>query len=90
MAAIAEAKALAAEEKWGKKEEVKFSEPVGDGSFHDIEVLRTTTPEGVDPTKKEQYLDEAQFKTAFGMDKAAFNELKAWRQKKLKQEQKLF
>jgi len=31
MAAIAEAKVLAAEEKWGKKEEVKYSEPVGDG-----------------------------------------------------------
>lgn len=88
MAAIAEAKQKASEEKWGKKEEeVKF---VDDGTVHDIEALRTSIPDGVVATKKEQYLSAEQFQAAFGMDKAAFGELKAWRQKKLKQEQKLF
>lgn len=37
MLAIAEAKKAAAEEKWGKKEEVKYA---GDGTFFDVDVLR--------------------------------------------------
>jgi len=70
MAAIAEAKAKAAEEKWGKKEEVKYSEPVGDGgATFELEILRAGIPEGVDPTKKEQYLSNEVFEATFGMNK---------------------
>jgi hypothetical protein len=46
------------EEKYGKKEEVKYSD---DGTKHDIEVLKAGIPDGVDPKRKQDYLSDAQF-----------------------------
>lgn len=43
-----------------KEEEAKFEKPV-DGNFYDLETLKTSFPEGVDPAKKEMYLDDATF-----------------------------
>ena len=68
MKAIAEAKAKAAEEKWGKKEEVKYQDASA-GVTYEIEILRAGIPEGVDPTKKEQYLTDEVFETTFKMTK---------------------
>jgi len=69
MAAIAEAKAKAAEEKWGKKEEVKYEAAGDSGTTFELEILRAGIPEGVDPTKKEQYLSNEVFEATFGMNK---------------------
>jgi len=52
--------------------------------------LSSGCPEGVDPTKKEQYLDDSEFQTKFGMSMAEFDKLAAWKKKKMKQEHKLF
>ena len=36
-------------------------------------------PEGIDPTRKEEYLEEAVFYDIFGMTLAGFKELKKWK-----------
>lgn len=36
-------------------------------------------PEGVDPTRKEAYLSDSDFQALFGMNLAAFYELKKWK-----------
>ena len=69
MKAIADAKAKAAEEKWGKKEEVKYSDAGESGTTYELEILRAGIPDGVDPTKKEQYLANDVFESTFGMNK---------------------
>ena len=69
MKAIADAKAKAAEEKWGKKEEVKYSDAGDSGTTYELEILRAGIPDGVDPTKKEQYLANDVFESTFGMNK---------------------
>ena len=35
--------------------------------------------DGIDPTKKENYLDDAEFEKLFAMARAAFGELKLWK-----------
>lgn len=47
-------------------------------------------PDGVDPTKKEQYLTEADFQKHMGMSKADFNKLPAWKGNVLKKKVGLF
>ena len=80
-------KKAAFEEKWGKKEEVKYA----DTSYkHDVEALRAGIPEGVDPKRKQDYLSDAQFEEVFGMNRDAFNALKEWKQKDLKKAKGLF
>ena len=86
MAQIEADKKAAMEAKWGKKETVVFKE----GTTHSLEDLRKGIPEGVNPAAKESYLDDATFKEVFGMDKAAFGALKAWKQKDLKKSKGLF
>lgn len=54
------------------------------------ELLQEPLPPGVDPTKLENYLDEAEFQNCFGMKKAEFMQLPAWKAEKLKQEVGLF
>jgi len=48
------------------------------------------TPEGVDPTAKENYLSDAEFETVFKMNKQKFKELKEWKKKALRKDTKLF
>lgn len=69
MKAIADAKKAAAEEKWGKKEEIKYESAGDSGTTYELEILRAGIPDGVDPTKKEQYLSNEVFEATFGMNK---------------------
>ena len=48
------------------------------------EQLKAGLPEGVDPAKKEQYLSDADFEKVMKSPRAAFNEMKAWKQQQLK------
>jgi len=54
------------------------------------EELAGGTPEGVDPTKKEVYLSDAEFSDKFGVSKAEFEALAAWKKKAKKETLKLF
>mmetsp|Transcript_35083 Transcript_35083/g.60448 ORF Transcript_35083/g.60448 Transcript_35083/m.60448 type:complete len:94 (+) Transcript_35083:27-308(+) len=47
-------------------------------------------PEEVDPTIREQYLEDEEFEEVLGMTKAAFNETPKWKQQKLKEDAGLF
>jgi villin 1/advillin len=47
-------------------------------------------PEGIDPTKKEAYLSDSEFNSAFGMDKASFSKLPKWKRDAKKKELGLF
>jgi len=47
-------------------------------------------PEGVDLANKDQHLNDQEFQTVFGMDRAAFNALPAWKKANLKKKVKLF
>jgi hypothetical protein len=54
------------------------------------EELSTDIPEGVNPTKKEQYLSDADFQQKFEMSKAEFNALPEWKRKFKKEKLKLW
>lgn len=47
-------------------------------------------PDGIDNSKKEQYLSDEEFKSVMGMDKAAFENLPKWKQQNLKKKVGLF
>lgn len=47
-------------------------------------------PDYVDPEHRELYLSDADFASAFGMDKAEFSSKKLWRQQELKKKVNLF
>ena len=47
-------------------------------------------PEEVDPTIREQYMEDEEFEEVMGMTKAAFNETPKWKQQKLKEDAGLF
>jgi hypothetical protein len=47
-------------------------------------------PESVDPSRKEDYLSPAEFQVVFGMDRAAFDALPAWKKANLKKSKHLF
>ena len=48
--------------------------------------LQAGCPPGIDPTKKEEYLSDADFSAAFGITLPEFKKLAAWKQKQKKQE----
>jgi hypothetical protein len=87
---------------WAKKsdpsvEEVKKAEEERQKAYLDpstnkftYEQLQGQFPAGVDPTRKEAYLTDAQFLEVFGVTPAAFNELKKWKQQDLKKAKQLF
>jgi hypothetical protein len=54
------------------------------------EELSSGIPVGVNPAAKEQYLSDGDFTAKFGMDKAAYDALPAWKKKDKKQTLKLF
>lgn len=56
----------------------------------DYETLKGKFPEGVNPTIKEAYLEENNFKEIFGMTMDEFNSLKKWKQQELKKKHMLF
>lgn len=56
----------------------------------DYAELNGKFPEGVDPTRKEAYLTEAQFLEVLGVTPAAFAELKQWKRNDLKKAKGLF
>ena len=49
-----------------------------------LEVLKGKNVEGVDPARKEAYLEDSVFEATFGMNIDKFNDLKKWKQKELK------
>ena len=67
--------AVIVEEK--KEEESKWLDPKNNKFSY--EALAHSFPEGVDPTKKEAYLSDAEFVKVFGMTSDKFSELKKWR-----------
>ena len=76
-----------------KLEEAKLeSSKYLDPAVHklDYEQLKGQFPEGVEPSRKEAYLSDQQFAEVFGMDTAAFNALKKWKQQDLKKAKMLF
>lgn len=50
-----------------------------DGSTHSYDILKSSIPDGVDPTAKEQYLVASEFQKLFEMDIASFNSLPKWK-----------
>ncbi|KNC52797.1 uncharacterized protein AMSG_12193 [Thecamonas trahens ATCC 50062] len=54
------------------------------------ELQSATLPPGVDPARKQDWLSDADFQTAFGMDRAAFAALPAWKAETLRRKAKLF
>jgi len=63
---------------------------VGTNQKYSYAELTSGCPDGVDPTKKEQYLNDAEFQEKFGMTAAEFEKLAAWKRKKKKEEVGLF
>ena len=55
-----------------------------------IELLCLDCPIQVDPTKRERYLTDADFKEKFGMEFSEFFLLPAWKKTKAKKDTKLF
>lgn len=53
-------------------------------------LLSRPLPEGVDPTRLENYLSDAEFETALGLTQADFDQLPLWKQTNLKKERGLF
>ena len=56
----------------------------------DLETLKSSFPEGVEPSKKEMYLEPAVFESTFGMDFAKWETLKDWKRVDLKKAKGLF
>lgn len=64
---------------------------VGDGHVFPYEILtKKPYPEGVDPSKREDYLGEGDFLKVFGMTKADFTKQPTWKKNELKKKAKLF
>eukprot|EP00823_Brevimastigomonas_motovehiculus_P007099 TRINITY_DN6113_c0_g1_i1.p1 TRINITY_DN6113_c0_g1~~TRINITY_DN6113_c0_g1_i1.p1 ORF type:complete len:577 (-),score=171.57 TRINITY_DN6113_c0_g1_i1:657-2387(-) len=60
------------------------------GSFTYNQLMSGDYPKSLDVTKREEYLADSEFKAVFGVDKAAFQKLAAWKQKQMKQKLNLF
>ncbi|KAI9002790.1 hypothetical protein BC832DRAFT_108025 [Gaertneriomyces semiglobifer] len=59
-------------------------------STYDIETLKTRPPEGVDVTKLEKYLNDADFTTVFGMQRPEFERMPSWQRTDLKKKVGMF
>lgn len=53
-------------------------------------LMERPLPEGVNPTKLELYLSDADFEAALGMPKSEFTQMPLWKQTKVKKERLLF
>ena len=54
------------------------------------EDLKGAFPEGVDPTRREAYLSDEDFKKIFGVTQGQFYELKKWKQQEMRKTKELF
>lgn len=54
------------------------------------ELIDTNKKLNVDPSKREQYLSDAEFKTVFGMTVSEFSKLQPWKARMQKKDKKLF
>jgi hypothetical protein len=63
--------------------------PPRPGAFS-LDDLKGGVPAGVDPTLKEEYLDDASFDSVFKMDRVAFRALAKWKRDDLKKKAGLF
>jgi len=61
-----------------------------DGGYIDLETLKSSPPDYVDPSRKEDYLSDADFEAAFKCSRADFKVLKGWKQQNLKKACGLF
>ncbi len=52
-------------------------EPVS--GVHSYDDLKNGVPSGVDPSRKEEYLTDAEFQTVFATDRKAFNAQPKWK-----------
>lgn len=68
-------------------EEKKYEDPT---TTYPLAQLQKECPEGVNPSRKQEYLSPEEFQAAFGMDIDKFRELKDWKQKDLKKKVNLF
>lgn len=89
----------AAKQEYEKRVEVPAASPSSpaNASYKDpksnafsLADLQGNLPAGVDPTQKEQYLDDGSFSGLFGMDKAAFDKLPKWKRDTAKKTHGLF
>merc|ERR1711953_1307945 len=61
------------------------------GGTYPLEQLKTMHgTDGIDPSKKEQYLSDADFQATFKMSKSDFEKLAGWKQTKLKKDAGIF
>lgn len=67
-------------------------EPGGDYTFNYEELKKPAKelPAGVDPSKREQYLSDAEFLQVLGSPRGDFEKLKGWKQNQLKKAAGLF
>lgn len=63
---------------------------VKSGNSYSYDELKAGIPEGVDATKKEEYLDEQTFTELFKMDRVSFNALPKWKRDSSKKNLGLF
>lgn len=63
---------------------------VASGAKHSYEELKAGVPAGVDPSRKEDYLDDATFTSKFGVSRADFAAQPKWRRDAKKKELGLF
>lgn len=54
------------------------------------ELVRMRLEDGIDATRREDYLSNADFSTVFGMDRDAFRNLPAWKRQQAKKKANLF
>ena len=69
-----------------------YSQPGGEYTlnYDALKVPAEQLPPEVDPTKREQYLSDADFEKVLGSPRAQFNALKPWKQAQLKKVAGLF
>merc|ERR1712087_478499 len=87
--AAAAARAAEEESKKAPSSKSKYKEPM-EYSLPYEELSKTDVPEGVDPTRKEQYLSDADFEKVLGSPRGVFNQMKTWKQQQLKRAAGLF
>jgi len=67
----------------------EYSDPATTKHAYDV-IKGSSRPEDVDPSRKEQYLAEDEFKEVFGMSSRAFGDLPKWKRQTLKKAKELF
>jgi hypothetical protein len=66
------------------------AEPIPVSSYLPYEALKDLFPEGIDKTRKEEYLTDDEFVKVMGIDKAGFRSLPAWKRNEKKKSTGLF